>query len=111
MMRRSVPVEKTFAVWRKDPAYVVAYDALAEEFALADALIKARSRADMTQEDVAQKMDTTQAVIARLESGRVMPSTRTLLRFAEAKARVCGSDLRRGKAWSSPPRCGSPRPA
>jgi transcriptional regulator with XRE-family HTH domain len=29
-------------------------------------------------------MGTTQAVIARLESGRVMPSTRTLKRFATA---------------------------
>jgi len=29
-------------------------------------------------------MGTTQAVIARLESGKVMPSTRTLERFAKA---------------------------
>jgi transcriptional regulator with XRE-family HTH domain len=29
-------------------------------------------------------MDTTQAVIARLESGRVKPSTRTLERLAKA---------------------------
>jgi transcriptional regulator with XRE-family HTH domain len=29
-------------------------------------------------------MNTTQAVVARLESGRVKPSTRTLERFAEA---------------------------
>jgi transcriptional regulator with XRE-family HTH domain len=29
-------------------------------------------------------MGTTQAVIARLESGRVLPSTRTLQRFAKA---------------------------
>ena len=89
-----IPVEKTFAKWRKDPEYIAAYEALAEEFALADALIKARSRADMTQEDVAQKMGTTQAAIARLESGRVMPSTRTLLRFAEAT----GTRLRIGFA-------------
>jgi transcriptional regulator with XRE-family HTH domain len=38
----------------------------------------------MTQEDVAKAMGTTQAAIARLESGRSMPSTRTLQRFAEA---------------------------
>jgi transcriptional regulator with XRE-family HTH domain len=29
-------------------------------------------------------MGTTQAVVARLESGRVLPSTRTLERFAKA---------------------------
>ena len=84
MTRSYIPVEKSFAAWRRDPDYVAAYDALAEEFALADALIKARGEADMTQEDVARKMGTTQAAIARLESGRSMPSTRTLLRFAEA---------------------------
>jgi transcriptional regulator with XRE-family HTH domain len=38
----------------------------------------------MTQEQVAQAMGTTQAVVARLESGRTMPSTRTLERFAKA---------------------------
>lgn len=38
----------------------------------------------MTQEAVAKAMGTTQAAIARLESGRSMPSTRTLQRFADA---------------------------
>ena len=82
--RMFIPVEEAFLEWRKDPEFVAAYDALEEEFALAEALIVARAKADMTQEDVAQKMGTTQAVIARLESGRSMPSTRTLTRFADA---------------------------
>ena len=100
MTRNYVPVEKSFATWRRDPEYVAAYDALAEEFALADALIKARGEAGMTQEDVARKMGTTQAAIARLESGRVMPSTRTLLRFAEAT----GTRLRIGFSARRAPR-------
>ncbi len=83
-MRRYIPVEESFAEWRKDPEYVAAYEALEEEFALASALIKARGDADMTQEQVAQAMGTTQAVVARLESGKTMPSTRTLERFAKA---------------------------
>jgi predicted transcriptional regulator len=33
---------------------------------------------------VAKTMGTTQAVVARLESGKVLPSTRTLERFAKA---------------------------
>jgi ribosome-binding protein aMBF1 (putative translation factor) len=82
--RKFIPVEETFAEWRKDPEYVAAYDALEEEFALASALIRARGEADMTQEEVAKAMGTTQAVVARLESGRIMPSTRTLQRFAKA---------------------------
>ena len=70
--------------WMKETAYKRAYEALEEEFALASALLNARDAAHMTQEDVAKAMGTTQTVIARLESGRTMPSTRTLLRFARA---------------------------
>jgi ribosome-binding protein aMBF1 (putative translation factor) len=84
MKRKFIPVEESFSRLRKDPAFVAAYDALEEEFALASALIKARADADLTQEQVAKAMGTTQAVIARLESGRVRPSTRTLERFATA---------------------------
>ncbi|MFC3071591.1 ribosome-binding protein aMBF1 (putative translation factor) [Pseudochelatococcus lubricantis] len=84
MSRKFIPVEEAFAEWRKDPEYMAEYDALEEEFALASALIRARGEADMTQEEVAKAMGTTQAVVARLESGRTMPSTRTLQRFAKA---------------------------
>ncbi len=70
--------------WLDDPEYQEAYDALEEEFSLAAALIEARTRAGLSQEEVARRMDTKQTVIARLESGRTMPSTRTLKRFADA---------------------------
>ncbi len=83
-MRKFIPVEEVAKEWMKDPAFVAAYDALEDEFAMASALIKARRDADMTQEQVARAMGTTQAVVARLESGRTMPSTRTLERFAKA---------------------------
>jgi ribosome-binding protein aMBF1 (putative translation factor) len=84
MMRKFIPVEEVAKEWMKDPAFVTAYDALEDEFAVAAALIKARRHADMTQEQVARAMGTTQAVVARLESGRTLPSTRTLERFAKA---------------------------
>lgn len=72
------------AKWMQKPAYREAYEALAEEFSLAEAMIEARAKAGLTQEQVAQRMNTTQTVVARLESGRSKPSTRTLERFAEA---------------------------
>lgn len=84
MTRKYISVEEAAKEWMKDPEFRAAYDALEDEFALAGALIKARSEADMTQEQVATAMGTTQAVVARLESGRVKPSTRTLERFARA---------------------------
>ena len=68
----------------KNAEYRKEYDALAEEFALASALIEARSRAGLTQEELAAKMETSQSAIARLESGRMIPSGRTLKRFARA---------------------------
>ncbi len=83
-MRVRTSTAETFAEWRKDPAYVAEYAALEEQFALAEAFIRARAQADLTQEQVALRMGTTQAVIARLESGRVKPSTRTLEQFARA---------------------------
>jgi ribosome-binding protein aMBF1 (putative translation factor) len=84
MKPKFIPVEGSFKQWKKDPKYVAAYKALESEFALASAMIKARADADMTQEQVAKAMGTTQAVVARLESGKVLPSTRTLERFAKA---------------------------
>jgi len=84
MKRHYIPAEESFREWHKDPEYVAAFDALEDEFAVASALIKARGDAAMTQEQVARAMGTTQAVVARLESGKTMPSTRTLERFAKA---------------------------
>ena len=68
------------------------YAAQAPEFALARELIRARTRAKLTQEEVAARMGTTQSAIARLESGRRPPSLATLRRFAEATG--CRADIR-----------------
>ena len=68
----------------RDKEYRKAHDDLAPEFALARAVIEARASAGLTQEQLAQRMDTTQSVIARLESGRTRPSTQTLERLAAA---------------------------
>ena len=70
--------------WMKSKDYRKAYEDLAPEFALARAVIKARVTAGLTQEQLAQRMETTQSVIARLESGRTRPSTQTLERLATA---------------------------
>ena len=84
MTSKRIAVRETAKAWLKDADFRAEYQALEEEFALASALIAARSRSGMTQEQVGQAMGTTQAVIARLEGGRVKPSTRTLERFAKA---------------------------
>ena len=42
----------------QDPEFVAAYDALADEFALFDEMLKARKNAGLTQADVVKKMGT-----------------------------------------------------
>ena len=70
--------------WMNDPAYRDEYEALEDEFSLAAALIRARSNAGLTQEQLAERMGTKQEVVARWEGGKVLPSTRTLAKFAKA---------------------------
>lgn len=81
---RLIPADRVFAKARRAPGYRKAYAALEEEFSLVAALIEARLESGLTQEQVAKSMNTTQAVIARLEGGGRQPSTRTLHRFARA---------------------------
>ena len=76
--------------WSRDPGYREAYDRLGPEFELSRSLIEARTRAKLTQAELAERMKTTQSVVARLESGRAYPSARTL----EKIARATGTRLR-----------------
>lgn len=70
--------------WMEGEEYRKAHERLAPEFELARAVIDARVSAGLTQEQLAKRMETTQSVIARLESGRTRPSTQTLERLAAA---------------------------
>ena len=68
----------------KRPDVRDAYEALAGEFSLAEALIRARAAADLTQAEVAERMQTSQSYVAKLESGRVSPTMKALQRYAAA---------------------------
>ena len=57
--------------WMEDRAFRAKYDALDEEFALAAALIDARAQDHLTQEQVASRMETTQAYVAKMEGLKV----------------------------------------
>ena len=80
----TVAIDKLHKRWSKDPAYRQAYEELGLEFELAQQLIKARLRARLTQAEVAERMGTTQSVVARIESGKTKPSISTLERYASA---------------------------
>ncbi|MBI4006572.1 MAG: helix-turn-helix transcriptional regulator [Gammaproteobacteria bacterium] len=79
-MKKLEPLKKKML---SDPAVRKAYDELAPEYEIARELIKARSRAGLTQSDVAKLMGTTQSVIARMESGSALPSMNSLVRYAK----------------------------
>lgn len=72
----------------KDSEVHKSYDELEEEFTLAMELIKARKRVRKSQQEVAKQMQTSQATIARIESGygqkKHSPSIKTLRRYAKA---------------------------
>lgn len=70
--------------WSRDPDYRKSYDELGPEFEMARTLIAARTRAGLTQAQLAARMETSQSVVSRLESGQAHPSTKTLERIARA---------------------------
>ena len=76
--------------WRKfkrdlmnDPEFVTEYEALSPEYELAKSIITLRLSKGLTQKELAEKMQTTQSVISRLESGNAKPSLATLERLAK----------------------------
>ena len=65
--------------------FAEAYNALELEYQVASQMLKARSRAGLTQDAVAERMGTTKSAISRLESaGKHAPSLATLKRYALA---------------------------
>jgi DNA-binding XRE family transcriptional regulator len=65
------------------------YDQLENEFNLIDQLLTMRTKAGLTQEQVAERMRTQKSNISRLEKGNSNPSWSTLLKYAQA----CGFEL------------------
>ncbi|MGD9740328.1 MAG: helix-turn-helix domain-containing protein [Bauldia sp.] len=67
-----------------NPAFRGEYEKADAEFAVIEALIRARTEAKLSQAEVARRIGTTQSAIARLEGGGVWPSVSMLRRYAEA---------------------------
>jgi DNA-binding XRE family transcriptional regulator len=70
---------------KKRRGFQTAYHALAVEYAVANEMLTARSRAGLTQEAVASLMGTTKSTVSRLESGgKHAPSLTSLKKYAAA---------------------------
>ena len=69
----------------RKPGFKEAYEALGLEYDIVRQMLKARSRAGLTQDAVAARMGTTKSAVSRLEGvGKHRSSIATLKRYAEA---------------------------
>jgi transcriptional regulator with XRE-family HTH domain len=60
------------------------YDAARAQMGTGYLLLKARASAGLTQEQLAERIGTSQPTVARWEGGKQLPSLRSLIRIAEA---------------------------
>ena len=82
--------------WMRDPKFRKEYEKADEEFAVIEALIRARTKAQLSQPNWPGGSETTQSAIARLEGGGVSASLSTLRRYAEATGTELHVELRSG---------------
>src|SRR5471030_2061425 len=77
--------EEFMAKARTRPGFDEAYQASELEYALVEQMLKARTKAGLTQDNVADIMGTTKSAISLLEAGRRhAPSVATLQKYAAA---------------------------
>lgn len=81
---KAIPFEKLKANLMKNPNFRLEYEKLQPEFAIARAIIDARIKNKISQEELARKMGTGQAVISRLEGANASPSLSLIKRLAAA---------------------------
>ena len=79
-----IPASKLTKDLMKDPEFRREYEKLEPEFEIARQMIGARIKKKMTQEELAKKAGTGQAVISRLEGMNAKPSISLLKRIADA---------------------------
>ena len=85
---KNKPKYTTYKEFKKkllsDPKVKKAYDDLESEYQIACQIIEARLKRKMTQEELAKRVGTGQAVISRLEGMNAKPSLSLLKRIASA---------------------------
>ncbi len=67
----------------KDPSFKKEYDELEPEFAIMRAMVDARKKTGLTQEELSVRTGIAQSDISKLENGNANPSLKTLKRLAD----------------------------
>ena len=68
---------------KNDPELREAYDALAPEYNIIQAMIDARKKQNLTQKELSERTGITQADISRIENGTRNPSINMVQRLAD----------------------------
>ncbi len=76
--------DRLFRESMKDPAFKKAYEDLEPEFQIAQAVLDARIKRNLTQKQLAEKIGTKQPAIARLEGMGSVPTINLLKKIAES---------------------------
>ncbi|HZV47309.1 MAG TPA: helix-turn-helix transcriptional regulator [Thermodesulfovibrionales bacterium] len=92
-MAKLKDLKKLKVQWLKDPEVLREYEALQTEFQLAKELIKARTKAKVTQAELARRIGTKSTAISRLESPNYGKASISMLKKV-AQALGCELQIR-----------------
>lgn len=80
----SVPLDEVFAKSEKDSKWAAAYEEADFDVRLAMQIVKARVKARLNQEQLAEAIGTTQSAVSRIEQGGQNLTIATLRKIAKA---------------------------
>ena len=83
MSAKTSPLSEVVAKSLSDPAVKKEYEALAEEFQIAQLIIDMRKAAKLTQQELADRTGIKQPQLARIETGGQLPRLDTLASLAK----------------------------
>jgi transcriptional regulator with XRE-family HTH domain len=82
MPSKTIPLSQVLESSLLNPGIRAEYDALAEEFEVAQMIIDMRKAAKLTQRELADRLGMKQPQLARLETGKQLPRLDTLANLA-----------------------------
>ncbi len=83
-MRKLISFDEVLKKQMKDPKFRKEWEKSEPHFQLMSAIIKARIEKKLSQQQLAKKAKTTQAVISRIQNATVSPTLDLMQRIAEA---------------------------
>lgn len=83
-MRKQVTFNEVFKKLMADPKFKKEWDKSEPHYQLMSAIIRARIEKKLSQQQLAKKAKTTQAVISRIQNATVSPTLDLIQRIAEA---------------------------